>query len=294
MEKANCKEKKNKYARIFENGLKEHVVFLMQQGFFGIAEILRSLEENNNDKEKALTALLERRRFKIEKKIKKLEQFEKGELKETPEDREKRKLEKKEKRGLKMKKYQKYGTSCKEKLEKIDREKLKFEMPLNTMVLILDGNNMLFADDHIRKLRLKGKKGEAEKKLIQLALEFSISASIQDLTIIFDVTKLSYDCNKDEKGNELVTEGIVNETNKHIKLRVFSANPNFNNSDDALVTMSANYSKDDLAKMIFVTSDQELLKRLDEKGSQVMKTGVWFKLAKAKLGEHYDSIFINN
>jgi hypothetical protein len=178
----------------------------------------------------------------------------------------------------------------KEKRQKFGKGKLRTHLRPNLKNLILDGNNMLYAPKEIRKLMLEGEEVKAEKRLVTLALEYAKSVSIQELTIIFDVTKLSFDWSKVNKNNKFVKEGIVNETNKFIKLRVFSANPNFTNSDDALVTMSANYSKDELANMLFVTSDQELLRRLDEKGSHVMKTGVWFKLAKAKLRGQYDSI----
>jgi predicted RNA-binding protein with PIN domain len=293
MERANFIGKKNKYTQIFEENLKEDIIYLANNGFLNMNENIKVLKENNNDKAKALQILSEKRKLKIDRNLKKLELYEKGDFKAIEEEKAKRKQERMERKANKnydTKKPKREKSEKKEKRQLIDKEKLRTDLQPGLKTLILDGNNMLFADDEIRKLRLKGKKSEAEKRLVTLALEYAKSASIQELTIIFDVTKLSFDWSKDNKDNEFVKEGIVNETNNFIKLRVFSANPNFTNSDDALVTMSANYSKDELANMLFVTSDQELLRRLDEKGSHVMKTGIWFKLAKAKLGEQYDSI----
>jgi hypothetical protein len=282
-------KKKNKYLRILENGLKEQMIFLFNKGFSHVGENLRCLLENDKDKDKALLAVVERNKVKIEKKLKILEQFEKGERKDySSDEKEQRRKEKKDKKEQRLlEKGERKGSGKKEYL---DKEKLQTEVQPDLKTLILDGNNMLFADDDIRKLALKGKRREAEKLLVHLALEYAKAANIDELTVIYDVTKLSFDWSKLSSSDELVKEGIVNETNKHIKLRVSSANPHFTNSDDALVAMAGELSKDELTRKLFITSDRELMKRLDDVGSQVMKTGVWFKIARAKLGEQYDSI----
>jgi hypothetical protein len=269
--------------------LKEQMIFLFNKGFSHVGENLRCLLENDKDKDKALLAVVERNKVKIEKKLKILEQFEKGERKDySSDEKEQRRKEKKDKKEQRL--LEKGERKESGKKEYLDKEKLQTEVQPDLKTLILDGNNMLFADDDIRKLALKGKRREAEKLLVHLALEYAKAANIDELTVIYDVTKLSFDWSKLSSSDELVKEGIVNETNKHIKLRVSSANPRFTNSDDALVAMAGELSKDELTRKLFITSDRELMKRLDDVGSQVMKTGVWFKIARAKLGEQYDSI----
>jgi hypothetical protein len=311
MEIAKQKEiNKSKYQRILEKGLKDRMIFLFEKGFINVKDNLKYLLENNKDQEKTLEALILRNKAKIEKTLKTLDLWEKGEQKVfSSEERDLKRKEKQDKReqrkktnedkksgSFKEKKENREKSQRKDKSEKrerkeyIDKEKLKTEIQSGLVTLVLDGNNLLFADDVIRKLVLKGKRKEAEKKLIHLALQYSKAAGIEELTVLYDMTKLSYDWSKVGSDDKLVKKGIVNETNKLIKLRVSSAIPQFSNSDDALVAMSGNFSKDELARKLFITSDRELMKRLDDVGSQVMKTGVWFKLAKAKLGEQYDSI----
>jgi len=68
-------------------------------------------------------------------------------------------------------------------------------------------------------------------------------------------------------------------------LKVCSARPDFNTSDDALVVWSEGKSALDFNSTLFVTSDRGLKIRLREKGAKlIMNSGTWFKVAKEIIG----------
>jgi hypothetical protein len=282
------KERRNKYDNL-DSETKEKVIALLKQGFMNIRENLKILSES--DLNGAIVKLNDIRNKKIERKIKKLEGMcTKGSdyIESSSSDKERRKHDKLVKKEQRWKDKE-FRKEKKDKRETVELNLLT-EIKEGLKTMILDGNNMLFVDDAIRKLSLKGSKTEAEKRLVALALEHARVAKIEELTVIYDRTKLSYDWTSSDSSNVFVVEKIVNDANKHIKLRVLSASPNFTTSDDALVDMSSKFNKEDLAHKIIVTSDRELQNRLTEKGSLVMKSGTWFKQVRAKLGEAYEAV----
>jgi len=161
------------------------------------------------------------------------------------------------------------------KLEKEERQKIKEdlkswlldEIKPGTKIAYLDGNNMLFVDENLRKLCLSHKRSEAERLLVDLAKEMGKICNLEEIIVIFDTTK-----------------NIYNQTIGSLKLSVCSARPNFETSDDALVVWMDGLSAFD--STLIVTSDVGLQIRLKEKGvKMIMKSGPWFKILKAKLSE---------
>ena len=162
--------------------------------------------------------------------------------------------------------------------EDISLKKLK-DWPLENLVssLYLDGNNMLFVDSFIRKLRLSRKKNEAEDILAKLIRAFSKEKSIAKTILVYDY------CEKKKPLNDENDLGIF---------EVLSASPEFNSSDDALVEWANKINPSEKNKSIFVTSDRGLQKRLEQTGiKKIMGTGVFFKIMKEFLGiEKYNSL----
>jgi len=133
--------------------------------------------------------------------------------------------------------------------------------PSGVVNLYLDGNNMLYVVSSIRALVLKRKNRAAEAVLEDLARSFSSALNLKHCTLIFDDTK------------RLVTEEAFS---------VQSARPSFSTSDDALVEMA----KANTEPAVFVTSDRELLNRLEASGKHVLlcKPKEWFLFVASTLG----------
>jgi len=125
--------------------------------------------------------------------------------------------------------------------------------PSGVVNLYLDGNNMLYVVSSIRALVLKRNTRAAEGALEALARSFSSALNLKHCTLIFDDTK------------RLATEESFS---------VCSARPSFATSDDALVEMA----KANTEPAVFVTSDRELLNRLEASGKHVLlcKPKEWF------------------
>jgi len=152
--------------------------------------------------------------------------------------------------------------------DKITRDKhLLLEMKDGFSTIYLDGNNMFYIDSQIRSLCLKKKMNVASKQISELSFLYgkAIKANIK---LIFD---------RGNVAEEKESEGV--------RMSVLSAAPDFETSDDALVVWAGGLSASDLASTLFVTSDRGLLTRLIEKGAtNVMKSGVWWKIMKDKIG----------
>jgi len=133
--------------------------------------------------------------------------------------------------------------------------------PSGVVNLYLDGNNMLYVVSSIRALVLKRKNRAAEAALEDLARRFSSLLNLKHCTLIFDDTK------------RIVTEEAFS---------VSSARPSFATSDDALVEMA----KANTEPAVFVTSDRELLNRLEASGKHVLlcKPKEWFLFVARTLG----------
>lgn len=136
--------------------------------------------------------------------------------------------------------------------------------------IYLDGNNMLFVDNCIRKDCLERKLENAELKLAQVSFEYAKKLGINYTTLVYDNTKQVY--------SKESSEGVF--------LRVSSAYPEFESSDDAFKVWAGGLNAERLSKTVFVTSDRELTDRLKEKKvSLVLRSGEFMSEAKEVLGE---------
>jgi len=136
----------------------------------------------------------------------------------------------------------------------------KSSWPVSVSHVFLDGNNMLYVANAMRKFAIK-KKGLAEDILTSFARRFREVTNAR-VTIIFD------DSNKtvDEPG-----------------FSVFRARPGFATSDDALVQLAG--ALEEKKGSMFVTSDRELLERLEEKGVILVKPKNWMAFAAERIRE---------
>lgn len=143
--------------------------------------------------------------------------------------------------------------------------------------VFLDGNNMLFVDKSIRKLRLSQRQKEAERTLANLAYAFAGGKMNFHTVLVFDNTQ---QCVKD----------WIQAGDKPLEFMVCSANPHYKTSDDALVDWLAR--EQNLKECLVVTSDRELQQRLKNLGPlHIMKTGNWFSIVRAAIGpEIYDRL----
>lgn len=143
--------------------------------------------------------------------------------------------------------------------------------------IILDGNNMLFVDNVIRKLCLKKETKVGEALLAKIVFQYCISSSIPSSLLVFDNTKQVY---------SKESEGVL--------LKVQSAYPEFESSDSAFKVWAGGMNAEELKAIVYVTSDRELTQRLKEKGVQyILKSGEFMKAAKAALGATYDKYLVN-
>jgi len=156
------------------------------------------------------------------------------------------------------------------KESKEDKDKrIKNVLQQKPQRVYLDGNNMLFVDNNIRSDCLKKNRKIGEKKLGQICLEYCKLNGYKEVLLVFDRTKDTY---------ELKSDGV--------QLRVLSAHPEFEISDDAFVEWAGRMNAEDRDVTLFVTSDRELIQRLkDKKVNMILKSGEFMKLAKEFLGE---------
>ena len=151
--------------------------------------------------------------------------------------------------------------------------------PSNINRIYLDGNNMLYVEDHIRKLVLSRKTKEGEETLARIAAKFSESLDAKEIILIFDNTRFTYQYNVTAKS------GVAS-------FKVISAAPKYATSDDALVDFTEIFNAEELVTSLFVTSDRGLQVRLSEAGiNNIMKTKKWFTFAKEHIGQDvYDQL----
>jgi len=126
--------------------------------------------------------------------------------------------------------------------------------PTGVAHLYLDGNNMLFVVAPIRSLVLKRKGKVAEAALEALARKFASALNLEHCTLIFDDTRRTSSQDK--------------------SFTVCSARPAYRTSDDALVQIAQQTE----VPSLYVTSDRELLQRLEATGNHVVlcKPKEWF------------------
>jgi len=189
------------------------------------------------EKEEKATRKLEKKEAKFAKKLSKHER-----------------KEHKEKRDHKRKKEDNHP-----KIEVLELDG-KESLPPTVNHIILDGNNMLYVANAIRKYCLK-RKSLAEAILSSFAKKYKEISGFK-VTIIFD------ECDKtfDENG-----------------FAVFRARPGFPTADDALVKFAE--SVEDKKSVLFVTSDRELLLRLKGCNVLVSKPKNWMTFASKRIQE---------
>ena len=175
------------------------------------------------------------------------------------------------------KKHHEYRKDRKERAPREDSPALELkeltEWPAHIRTLYLDGNNMLFVEDAIRKLVLGRKNKLAEQVLAELALEFAKVIGTFNVILIYDST------------NQISTQDAVAQNGNTIKFSVVSSTPEFTNSDDALVAWSEKLG-DKVGECFFVTSDRGLQVRLSQNGVEnISKTKRWFNLVRSTIGD---------
>lgn len=140
-------------------------------------------------------------------------------------------------------------------------------------IVFLDGNNLLFIDSTIRTLSLKKQIEKAEACIVKLAEEFAKTVALKKVVVVFDDTRLP------ETGLQF-DRSIV---------EVRKARPGHRTADDYLVALLPSLGQQDSTG--FVTSDRELIQRLGRAGAKnLVRSGKWFSILKAKLGGKYDEV----
>jgi len=146
--------------------------------------------------------------------------------------------------------------------EKRFYQKYRVDFPLSWPAegshLFLDGNNMLYCIRPIRNLVLARKMSQAQGFLRRITRDFAEIMNLENCTLMFDSTKT-----------------LVNES--RFRFSVVSARPQFQNSDDALVELAKK------TKGLFVTSDRELIQRLEFEGVSIWRPWLWFRFVASTL-----------
>ena len=244
--------------KIKDSGFETQNQQLLQLGFTKYSQNLKYLKEFKGDLETVSSELLERKSLKEKKKNEMEIENEGGQNKELRKFRNKERKPK----GEKIKK------------ERVNKVSLKeyAEWPTEIETIYLDGNNMLFVEDAIRKKVLGRRKRAGEKILAALALEFCKLNGRFNIVLIFDNTNLTYTDKVEING-------------KVLNFEVVSAIPKFPDSDDALVHWSSELGEKK-NHCLFVTSDRGLQDRLDQNGIEnIMKPKKWFGFVKNQLCE---------
>ncbi len=180
--------------------------------------------------------------------------------------------------GLSIEKIQNMSI-CKEVKKKFKEENgnictKKIDSEINQMYL--DGNNMLFVDEKLRKLCLSRRKSVSEKLIANLAIELGKKLGLEEIILIFDNSK-----------------NIYKTTIDSLNLCVVSAKPDYETSDDALVNWME--KKESFENILIVTSDIGLQSRLKDKGvKHIIKSGNWFKLVKENIGQENYNMIVSN
>jgi len=152
----------------------------------------------------------------------------------------------------------------KERLADVDFVDLDEEVFARFTHLFLDGNNMLFLTNMLRKLTLGHQTRKAEQVLQAFALKAAQRAAdtpgnqLREVLLVFDETPTA------------VKFTVVGKTGQQIGFTVCSARPNFGSSDDALVSWEQQ-NPDTAGTSLFVTADRELCRRLQCLGAKLAR-----------------------
>lgn len=274
-------------------GLAEHNQYLMHNGFTKYKRNLKFLRMYNFNKEEALNALIMRRIQKLELKEKNI--------------------------------------IIKFNLKKMNVCKIKFWSP-NLKSLYIDGNNILFCEENLRKMSLIDsnlyKYGQI--LLSMLVLEYARINKIQHTFLLFDKTMIRLNLNfiflnedfdnniknfqdfverncfsltENFEQNRIINEDFKTKINflaENIKIlkyniegvNILSSRPDYETSDDALVEIIQKVEK---ASSVFVTSDNELQRRLHENGLIYYSTNKSFmKIMIKSIGEEKYNKYVSS
>ncbi|CAF1188407.1 unnamed protein product [Rotaria sordida] len=130
------------------------------------------------------------------------------------------------------------------------------DWPDNIQQVYLDGNNMMFVIDCIRRLCLNRASKKAERAIAELAAAWNEQMHIPNIELIFDLT---------------------HQLEQIQSIKVSSAHPMYKTTDDMLIDIvrrSENQQKN--KHTIIVTSDRGLAIHLKYEGCQLVKPHQWF------------------
>jgi len=256
-------------ADIKELGYETQNQQLICQGFVQLSQNRRYLIKFNGYLEQVIEALKQKNALREERR--------RAKVKDTPEGLESAKKSRRtrepKERKPKREKSERVRKEKKERLSLVALQEYE-EIPSYIERIYLDGNNMLFIEDSIRRLVLGKNRKRAEEILADIAYEFGLYLGAKfDIILVYDHSDWG------------VEKKIISEE-KSSEFTVLSASPKYKSSDDALVNWAQELGSDSVKKSLFVTSDRELQVRLSEAGaSDIMKPGRWLKIVKKKLGE---------
>jgi hypothetical protein len=135
------------------------------------------------------------------------------------------------------------------------------DWPDNISHLYIDGNNLLYIAKNIGNMTIKRKGSKAQEILIgSFELFSSLVKGLESVFIIFDYTQSIYDKTIGE----------------NTKFTIRSARPQFNTSDDALVSEAEKIERKE--RSLFVTSDRGLCSRLVSLGTTVVRPKIFFNI----------------
>ncbi|CAF1577610.1 unnamed protein product [Rotaria sp. Silwood1] len=130
------------------------------------------------------------------------------------------------------------------------------DWPRDIEQVYLDGNNMMFVVDSLRRLCLNRSSKKTERALGEIASAWNEQMHIPDVELIFDST------------HQLDQIGTV---------KISSAQPKYRTTDDMLVEISRQpENREKNKRTIIVTSDRGLAALLQHEGCLVVKSYNWF------------------
>jgi len=129
--------------------------------------------------------------------------------------------------------------------------------------LFIDGNNLLYLTNNLRKNSIRRKKSKSEEIIVAAVETFSgVVSGLGEVNVMFDTTKST-----DEK---VLDNGT--------KFYITSARPTFPTSDDGFIELTRRQSIEHRSKSLHVTSDRGLTIELCKLGASVMKPKMFFSL----------------
>jgi len=130
------------------------------------------------------------------------------------------------------------------------------DWPTDIEQVYLDGNNMMFVVDSLRRLCLNRAGKKTERALGEIAAAWNDQLGIPNVDLVFDST---------------------NQTGQIGSVMVSSAQPQFRTTDDMLVEIARRpENREKNKRTIIVTSDRALAALLQNEGCQLIKPYSWF------------------